>query len=225
MPPRGRSIRRRPKRISRPRWARKRVGGVSRGLLRQVHHFKRVVNFGDLVASTSSLGVQTPIANAYSFSLSQLPNNTDFTNLYDQYKINGVKLSFVPKASESLISPLSGVTAPLGFGRLMTVIDYDDANAPGSENDMLQYGNVKITAPMQNHSRYVKPMILRSLYQSTTSTGYQPTRGGFVDVANPTVPHYGIKVYASAPSISGATASSITYSVYATFYLTCKNTR
>lgn len=204
------------------------IGGRKRTVnkvRRQVHIFKRSTYLGNITASISALGVPTPVGNAYAFSLSQLPNVSDFTNLFDQYKITGAKLQITPACSEGILSPLAGTAQPLGFSRVHSVIDYDDTSAPSSEDQLLEYGSHKSTAPFQTHTRFIKPKVLQEVYRSTLGTAYAPKSGQYLDVAYPDIPHYGMKVWISAPNTNPGTAQSITYKVYLTLYVTCKNVR
>lgn len=192
---------------------------------RQVHMFKRTAYLGTVTASISALGVATPVANAYSFQLNQLPSVGDFGNLFDQYKITGVKLTLTPALSEGILSPLNNTATALGYSKVHSVIDYDDSQAPTSEDLLLEYGSLKSTAPFQTHTRFIKPKVLHEIYRSAISTSYAPKSGTYLDMNNTDVPHYGLKVWISAPNTPAGTAASIAYKVYQTLYFTCKNTR
>lgn len=204
------------------------MGGRKRTInkvARQIHRFKRTAYLGTATASISALGVPTPIQNAYTFSLNQLPNASEFGVLFDQYKITGVKLTFTPALNDGILSPLNGTATALGYSRVHSVIDYDDSTAPSSEDQMLEYGSHKSTAPFVTHSRYIKPKVLHEIYRSGVATAYAPRSGTYLDMVNNDVPHYGIKVWVSAPNTTAGTANSIAYKVYQTMYFTCKNTR
>lgn len=212
--------RRRPRRVKRARRLRKRV---PRAVNRQMHMFKRTTRLTDITASITSLGVQNNVATAYQFNLNQLPNVSEFTTLFDQYKITGAKITFVPGGSVSNITPISGQVLPHSFGRVLSAIDYDDATAPPDENTMLQYQSLKITNPNATHTRWIKPKVLAAIYQSAIATSYESRNAPFIDVGNPSVPHYGLKVWINAPV--SPVAASITYNVYVTLYFACKNVR
>lgn len=192
---------------------------------RQVHTFKRTAYLGNAVASVTVAGIPTPIATAHQFNLNLLPGVSDFTNLFDQYKITGAKLTYTPALSEGILSPLGASAATLGYSRVHSVIDYDDATVPASEDQLLEYGSHKSTAPFKTHTRYIKPKILQEVYRSAISTSYAPRSNTYLDIAAPDVPHYGIKVWVSAPNTPSGVQGSITYKVYVTLYFTCKNTR
>lgn len=212
--------RRRPRRVKRVRRLRKRAPRTAN---RQMHMFKRTTRLTDVTASISSSGVLNNVATAYQFNMNQLPNVSEFTTLFDQYKITGAKISFVPGGSVSNITPLSGQSLAHSFGRVLSAIDYDDINAPADENTMLQYGSLKITNPNATHTRWIKPKVLAAIYQSLTATSYESRNAPWIDVGNPAAPHYGLKLWINAPV--SPVAASITYNVYLTLYFACKNVR
>lgn len=212
---------RRKSRMPRNKMYRRRVRRVRRAP--QVHTFSCTTRLTDITASISNLGVQTNIATAYQFNLNQLPNTSEFTTLFDQYKIKSAKITFVPGGNNALISPLSGVSSSFGFGRFLSAIDYDDATAPSAETDLLQYQSLKITNPMQTHTRTLSPKVLAAIYQSAIATSYESRNAPWIDVGNPAVPHYGLKVWVNAPL--STVAASITYNVYLKLTFACKNVR
>lgn len=198
-------------------------------LNRQVHSFKRTFRVTDVIGSYSATtGITTPISAAIAFSLNQLPGVSEFTNLYDQYKINGISVKIQPLLTEGIASAVSGTTAAWGFPKLSTVLDFDDSTNPATELVMLQYGSLKQTGAFREHKRYFKPKIRQAALDAGGAITANTVRNaGWLDVANPDVPHYGIKVYHPGPIASGTplVSSSIAYSIYATVYFQCKNTR
>lgn len=192
---------------------------------RQVHVFKRTAYLGTITSSINALGVPAPVAVGYAMSLGQLPNVADFTSLFDQYKITGAKITLTPALTEGINSPLFGQNVALGFSRVHSAIDYDDNGAPASEDSLLEYGSHKSTAPFQTHSRYIKPKVLHEVYRSALTTAYSPRASTYLDMSTTDVPHYGLKVWISAPNAPAGVAAQISYKVYQTLYFTCKNTR
>lgn len=216
---------RRPKRMPRTKWLGKRARAGSR----QVHSYKRTFRVADVIASyNATTGVTTPINVPVSFNLTQLPGYGEFTSLYDQYKINGIRVNVQPLLTEGIASAVSGSTNVWGFPKFSSVIDYDDTFLPADENVLLQYGSLKQTGAFKEHKRFFKPKIrVASLDSGSTVTSNVVTKAPWIDVGNPTVPHYGIKLFHPGPIASGtpAVSSSISYSIYATVYFSCKNTR
>ena len=226
MPIRRRAFRKRP-RISRAKMARRRLG--VRRTRQRIHYFKRTFRVQDLIASyNAATGVTTPINTPLAFQLAQLPNFSEFTSLYDQYQIKGIRVNIQPLLTEGIASAVSGSTAIWGFPKLSTVIDYDDTATPVNEDVYLQYGSLRQTPAFKEHVRYFKPKVkIGSLDNAGVVTANNVKGGQWLDTGLSNVLHYGLKIYQPGPIASGtpAVSSSIAYSVYATMYVACKNVR
>lgn len=170
---------------------------------------------------TLGFGINT----AYSFSLSDVPNANEFTGLYDQYMISSVKVVFRPLVNQLVGGqPNMGTTAFVGYPAFHTVLDYDDAIAPGNLATMLQYQTLRMSNSNRTHTRVLRPKFSTKTFQSTIIDAFRPATG-FIDATYPTVPHYGMKVFMEAPAVVAGTSSSCTYQVYATYTLKFKNVR
>lgn len=198
-----------------PAYRRKRIMKRTRARLAlNVHRFKRKVVLGNIIALNNG-GATTNAATAFSFKLTDLPQYTDFTNLFDQYKITGVKLDFIPFAdnvSWEVASNGAAVSAP--GGPLMIAADYDDVSVPASASDMLSRQNVKVVPVGRRYQMFIRP----KFNDVANSTTVVPARG-FIDCDTATAPHYGIKCWMAAPNVSN---TSFTYQVWATYYVTLK---
>lgn len=186
-----------------------------------VHYFRRRYVVANITSTTSGAGVQSNAAGAMSFSLSGLPNASEFTALFDQYKIMKVKLDFIPFGDNVNlpISTMSGANALVSpGGPLITAIDYDDSNVPTAASDLLQYQASRVVPVPKRLKMTLRPKFAIEVYRSTVATGYG-ARSGWLDCANPDIPHYGVKYYMNAPS---ALNSSMTYQVWATVFIGCK---
>lgn len=191
-----------------------------------VHRFKRTCKMDNITASITGGGVASGISAAYQFTLDSLPNYTEFTALYDMYKINAIKLTFVPTASEYINSTTSGAPTPNGFQRFNSVLDFDDTAVPVSENDLLQYATLRNTPGWRPHTRYFKPRILQTVDEIVGATlGSSSSGPKWISCLSPSVEHLGVKIFVAPPIAGSAVAAAITYSVYATYYLSCRNTK
>lgn len=177
----------------------------------QKYFFTRKCDYTQIYPT--ALGVNRSIT----FQLSDLPNYTEFTSLFDQYKINAVKLTFIPRYTGSDINPL---TTALAVPRVWTVIDYDDTANLGDQNGAYQYQNCKVHMMHKPFSIYLKPRVASAVYSTAVTTGYAPRRM-YIDCANNNVPHYGVKLYVEPTPYDG----QFTMSVVAKFYLSMKNVR
>lgn len=185
-----------------------------------LHYFKRRYVVANITASTSAVGIQTNAAGALTFSLSALPNSSEFTSLFDAYKVMKVSLDWLP-FGDSVNLPISTMTGTSSLmfpgGPLITVVDYDDAGTPAAASDLLQYQTAKVTPVPRRHKMSLRPKFAIDV-NNGMSTGYGP-RSGWLDTAYPGIPHYGVKYYLNAPS---ASSSSFTYQVWATVTIACK---
>lgn len=180
----------------------KRPNKMRMGLRQPVQYFKRTVYLPAFIVSSTVTNI--PFVN--SFSLADVPNATEFTTLYDQYKITGVQFKLYPR--------FNSVDQNLSGGRVWTVLDYDDSNLPGSINELCQYQNVKCTNVSQIHSRFLKPK-----FNLTTGSANVPQSKFWIDVASTSVPYRGIK------GILEPTSTSVAYDCKLTYYLAMKNVR
>lgn len=185
-----------------------------------VHHFKRTVQLTGILTHAPG-GVAAPRTGAIGFTIGSLPDITDFTTLYDQYRINKIKVEFVPGLSGIDGNPMS-TSNLFGLPHLHTVVDYDDANAPSTASQLMQYPGYRRTRGDRTHKRYFTPAIATEVFRSSLSTSYSPKWKAWCDFASTDVPHYGIKYVADAFANSG---NQWQWSVYATFYFSCKGVR
>lgn len=218
--------------LRRRRFARKRMNRRRRPIRRyarkrpasNIYYYKQMVNLGTLTASVSGAGVPTPILAGYSFKLNDLPQATTFANLYDQYKISKVVISLRPRPGIAVTSVANGNVGVQGYSPLLTVLDFDDATPPVNEGEMLSYQNCRMTKYDRNHTRVIYPKWLDTTYETALGNGYHPTNG-FLDCNDNQVPHYGLKVYMSAPVAPVGSSTGISYDVYATYSVAFKNVR
>lgn len=152
-----------------------------------------------------------PTFAGLNFSLNDLPNYTEFTALYDMYKINCVKLSFIPQMD--INNSLTSVNNPMASARFFSAIDYNDATAPTAIDDLRQYQTCKMTPILRTHKRVIfKPKIL-----DTSSYSISP----WISTASPSTNYYGLKI--GVEPMSSTSSTTMTYTIEAIFYMTFKN--
>lgn len=215
---RGRRARLVPRR--RRRNMRLRRGMIGRRIAQPVQYFKRSVYLsGNIVTSVTS----DTFTNQF-FALSSVPNYTEFTNLYDQYKINAVKVTLIPRGNTAEITASSGASTVFQGQSVgvFSVIDYDDTAVLANINEACQYQNMKMTRATQQHSRYLKPRfnLLSVTNQGTGATGASQNTRGWLDCDYINVPHYGVK-WALQQNVN----YNLTYDVKIDYYLAFKNVR
>lgn len=130
---------------------------------------------------------------ARSWALSDLPNYTEFTALYDQYRIDCVKVSVTPAFQRPLLGSGSS-----GFnGIVYHFVDFDDDASPTTEDDFTQRSNVRTASGCQPFGVALEPRVALAAY-SGAFTSYANARP-WVDVASTGVRWYGWKMGVIGP--------------------------
>lgn len=136
------------------------------------------------------------IFNSYAFTLSSLPAFAEFTNLFDAYKICGVKYRFyVDNLTQD--SAFSQVTRnQTHYLRVWHAVDTNDNSLPASFDALQQYPNMRceMLTPSKPWTRwrYFRPKFADTVYNSPLTSGYA-VRGGYLNTTSSDVPHYGLK--------------------------------
>jgi len=177
----------------------------------KIHLFNRTVKIGTMDLDGAEDG------GAITFQLSSLPNYTEFTELYDQYMICGIRVELIPRFSSSDINPLDTYsTLPC----VHSVLDFNDITGATGLDDMLQYMNYKRTRGNVIHRRYFRPAVL--VQTVSTGTGKSSKWGVWLDTSDATVPHYSFWYRADA---AGSDGHPIYYDIYAKYYFKCRNVK
>jgi len=214
------------KRVSGKRWTKRarkysiaRRTGITRSLITRrnpTYSFKRKA----FVESLAVVYGGGDILGAYTFSLSKLPNYTEFTALFDRYRINGVLIEFMPAVDSFSTQPGVSMTA-FALPQVRTIIDHTEDGAPANFNEMYQYKNCKMTQGNRIHKRFLKPAVLTSAFETAVSTAYIPKWKQWITTDDPTTPHYCIKYGINA--LPSAAMGTLYYRVYTTYYFQCKD--
>lgn len=152
-----------------------------------IHYFKRNTYTINYVTSNSGVDTFKNVA----FALADLPNYTEFTNLYDQYQIQSIKYTILPRFNSVSISD--------GVPETWTIVD-KDGTIPTSLSGFLQYQNLRIKRGASTHIRVFKPTPLVNVYNGLTAGYSSPSKSIWIDTANATVPHWGLGI---ATPVSG----------------------
>lgn len=213
----------------RRRFYRKKRFSRRRGRRTRVHTFKRSFRqFGNVY--------NYYVASSKSFTLTELPNYTEFTQLFDQFKICMVKLVFNFTKNDAPINS-TGTAPPPGSNILTTSIpsfqwwiDRDDVDVPTISEAAQIERNHKT---MMNHPVKIvmRPNVLTMAYEGAVATAYSPAYR-WLDCNDAATPHYGIKYimdgsgqYRSPTAVPGEDCIIGTYWVDITYYCAFKNVR
>lgn len=170
------------------------------------------------VAFTSISGAGD-IRAASAFQLNQVLSFGEYTNLFDQYKINCVVVTFQP--DYRLITTTTGSTAtqiPVLMPEFHWVIDENDNATPLSIPEMQEYDRYKHRPFNRPIKIKLYPKFSLEVYKQS-GNGYASKRGLWLDTISSDTPHYGLK-WAIGNFQSGASPpQTVSFKVYVKFYI------
>lgn len=204
----------------------------------KIHYFKRfctTISKSDLFDASTTLtltGTQFRLttgavalnnyyySTAFTHKLSDVANYAEFTSLFDQYRIVGVKISILPLANSVNTGDASSV-----MDTTMVIhhcMDFDDgtpyAASLAGVQDMQQRGNYKRAKGWTPTYKYYKPRVLTL---GTVAAGGQNVvnpRAPWTNCANADLVHYGSKFIFQIFN-SSAIATNMVFDVQMQYYI------
>lgn len=176
---------------------------------------------------TNSLSVNTGFLE---FRADQISDWGTLRSVYDQYRIESVDVTFVPKMNTvGGVATAAGtsVFTPQMCGIFATALDYDSNTVPSAMINVLEYGNAKWTRGTSLHRRVFKPKanLMSVLPGTSTSTAVFPPNNGknpwlsTEGAVGPAVPHYGIRY-----AVEDSDGMQIVYDIIVKFKISLKCT-
>lgn len=149
-----------------------------------IHLFKRTKVDEFMLARDGFIPLQSDVTdNVFNnFQLCQLPNVVEYTALYDQYKICGIKQRYVFAKNSEETSTGNSFELP----QLITVNDFTDGTALTDEAEALQYPSYKARRLDKEVKRYFKPTYMEG-NKATKNAWLETDAGGIQEI------HRGIK--------------------------------
>lgn len=147
-----------------------------------LHRFTRI--FDSIIITPTSDG-----GGAYDFRLSQAAGFAELTVLFDQYKIEGVEMTFTASQSSN---------SAFVWPRLFVCYDPDDSDVPANKNVLLERGNTKIHTFNPMRRSYKVNVLPVAVLDTDTSAGLRPAMQapkGWIDCNQANVLHYGVKYW------------------------------
>lgn len=193
-----------------------------------VYYFKRFCELPSIVAVADGADV----LDSLTFTLVDLPAPTDFTNLFDWYKINYVVIKFLPyfnMVNTAGSSTVLATTSSVHNMRIFTCIDYNDDTAPSSINSIREYKNCKVTKYTSGHTRKFRPRPTVVSDDATPDIQY-PTRGNpwiSTDSTGDDCVHYGLKIGIDTSLLPAAQIAlgDVLLRIECQYYISCKGAK
>lgn len=157
-----------------------------------------------------------------SFKLSDLPFYTEFTTLYDEYRIRGVVVEMVPTFTN--VSMATTSAGAIGQSSVYSALDFNGDF--GSVYDLATIGQrngCRRTNGNRVHRRYFHPRPLTQLAGDAafSSNAYTSRASGWISCANTSVPHFGLNLLVEQFASTGTFwLFRFTYTYYVEFRAT-----
>lgn len=183
-----------------------------------VHRFRRQHQLTD-IDGTNTSGQQ--IGFGLTFQVSDVINASEFSNLYDQFKLTGVKMRMWIMRDNSASASTTAVAQPAAFRipLMYYVVDHDTSTTPTTD-ELRQYANCRMW--QFNNTRpftlYIKPKMLTEVYRTNVTRSTVPTAPRFISTDQIDTQHFGFRA-----NLINMDDSSIRLRRELTYYFSCKN--
>lgn len=189
------------------------IGSKSaRAFLERSYKFKRTVVFQAAIQSGTNTALPGGGTLALSFALGNVywqrsvqggavatgsipvPAASELTNLFQQWKIDKVIIKAVP--SRNMADYSDGIPVTPGyptFSTLLSVVDYDDNDAPLTIGPLQECGDCTIRMMDKIHTYALKPKFVGVVTGAPGTTVAGPPTRGYLDCAQANIEHNGIK--------------------------------
>lgn len=154
----------------------------------KTYMFKRHVDLGTVALSNAAT-----VSGGLRFQLDQVPGYTEFTAMFDMYRIAAVKVTCLQNADNIQVQ----ATVPYAVVRWVSVVDYNSSGTFATLNDAREFQNAKISQfPTQYpKSRYFKPKMVTVVEDSSTSVIAGGNKRGWLNSNVVNIPHYGYRYF------------------------------
>lgn len=170
-----------------------------------IHQFKRTTTLTPITLGNASVN------GALTFKLGDLDDYTEFTTLFDSYRLVAVKVKFVPNFSNANITP----TANLGIHSIHSVIDQNDSNNPSDVLSMMQYDTYKRKRLDRGMTRYLRVATIANTGGYNAGLDWKRWLNTNYELAE----YNGLKYWFDALEED----TTLTVDVFATYYIQCKS--
>jgi len=160
------------------------------------------------------------------FSLNQVANYTEFTDMFQEYMLTRVVLHIFPTANVQSTTKNIGVAGGLQTVPVVYVVfDPNDSSAPASLQEMRQMKGLKVYYGYTPHTYTFYPKAKVPILINTAPTfGYSTSKSRtWIDTANPDVSHYALKM-----GFSGTNSVDLlhnTYDLQFKYTIACRRVR
>nr|QTE03422.1 MAG: capsid protein [Phoenicopteridae CRESS-DNA-virus sp.] len=183
------------------------------------YHFKRAAQ----VSVVTTVATFDFIGAAF-FRLSDVFGASEFTGLFDSYKINCVVLKIIPDQGPKLDGAWTVRTPPIMYNpQFHWALDYND-NTPVNTNVLVEYQTYKTTPFTRPITIKLYPRSSSPVYNNAVTTGYAISpRGQWIDISSPNVGHYAMKF--AVDNMNHSQSQIVNFKIRPIYYLSFKGVK
>lgn len=168
-------------------------------------------------------------ARSLVFKLNDTRGFAEVASLYDRYMLTTVVVKFRiinNSYSQFIINSSGAYQTSNWFPKLWYKVDNDDAGLE-SINDLKEAlgTKCKILQPNSQIKVVLKPAITTQVFKTTSTVGYQPKYYTWLDMAEPDIPHYGLKFATDTSGYDPNDTYPFRLEVERCYYFSCKDQR
>lgn len=155
------------------------------------------------------------------FELRFLPEYTEFTTLYDQYRVDKLVFRFMPLTNAGVSGVLAEQPQPL-----ITAVDFDGGTVGLTQDQLLSYESAQITSAFKEKVITIKPraeLLSTDSDAITVSASVAPSNTWW-DCSNVKILHHGVR-YGIPANTTMPVGYGVRWTVWCEVYITFKNTR
>lgn len=164
----------------------------------------------------------------YQYTLSNMPDQAQYTSIFDQYKITGVLTTFIPRFDNFDGSNRTTVGTTNSSGVALSIINdpYTVVSPSGTYtsanyNTFAEQGRVRLYEAGKTITVYSKPTIANTLLSGSN----QLVKAPWLQTSNNLTVHYCFHAFAHDHNFSGSFMTSQAWDVYTTFYISFRGMR
>lgn len=157
------------------------------------------------------------------FKLTDLPTSSEFTNLFDEYRFNAIKVVFRPRFSgfdgaNTTDSTLPGITNQAGTNLHIALdpkgsISPSGAYSSSSLNLFMENDNIRSYNGNRAVTVYYKPTVMRTVDGLAAEFKTSP----WLSTSYPAINHFGFSAYAQDFNFNGTFGQS--WDIFVTYYM------
>lgn len=165
--------------------------------------YRPVVNFSRTVNDLFDINCDgiNPSLGIFIFTLNDLPSVTDFSKLFQMYKITKIDITFKPEYTELTDAALVSNAVNVN---LNTAIQQTDSSIPGSVDDVLQFQSCKSTGITKQHHRSFTPVMLTNQFMPCHC---------IISTSNTSERHYGLAFGVPPTGVAMRFRSTVVYTI------------